>query len=43
MFADDTNLFYSDVNVKSLFSEVCRVLKNIKEGFIAIRIYLKLH
>ena len=36
MFGDETNLFYSDFNAKSLFSAACQVLKNIKLHFVNV-------
>ena len=40
MFADDTNLFYSDENINTLFTTVNNELQNINEWFISNKLSL---
>ena len=40
MFDDDTNLFFSNSNIKTLFATVNHVLENISLWFIANRLSL---
>ena len=40
MFADDTNLFYSHENIKTLFQIVNRELKIVNEWFLANKLSL---
>ena len=40
MFADDTNLFYSHKNIKTLFQIVSSKLKLVNEWFLAKKLSL---
>ena len=41
MFADDTNLFYSHKNIKSLFDMMNKELKHISEWFRPIQVIIE--
>ena len=42
MFADDTNLFHSDVSIKTLFNSVNKELQNIHKWFKANKLSLNI-